>query len=189
VAGFNGLPARPRTADVALVAGSCWRYRWTDPNRKEDTLALLVAAESCGLGLRRGEGFGRIVVDHPLHAWVVDQTRGINPTIPLAVWVAATPPPGRGGDRRTVRAPAPFDIGNTAKGDRDGLARLLLDAASAANPRAVLDQAIERRRDRDKADKGTERTMRTLVEDGLERRDSRQRLVATAERLLREGDR
>lgn len=75
---FNGIPGLPRSADLAIAAGSCWRFRWTAPAGDADRNAAserLIEAQNCGVGLRRGEGFGRLLVNLPLHLQVIDQVR------------------------------------------------------------------------------------------------------------------
>ena len=198
VASFNGLPGRPRTIDTALVAGSCWRYRWTveaGPQR-EKARGMLAAAESSGLGVRRGEGFGRVVIDHPLHRIGKDQGWGRAPTIPMTVWTPAVPG-GRSGPLRMRPSPSlAFNVTAARPQDRDGLARLLLRAAHSNTPRAVVVAALNERGVRGKSETGTDRCMRDLVEklpdetrrDG-EGADARRRLVATATALVNGGDR
>ncbi|MCO6454645.1 MAG: hypothetical protein J5I93_05020 [Pirellulaceae bacterium] len=68
--GFNGLAQLPRTADLGLAAGSAARFRWTsdDQSVRGDAWKLLRRAHREGIGLRRGEGFGRIMLDPPFHA-------------------------------------------------------------------------------------------------------------------------
>jgi len=68
--GFNGAPGVPRTSDLALAAGSTWRFAWQNSARSDETgkaWALVVKAHREGLGLRRGEGFGRVLVNLPWH--------------------------------------------------------------------------------------------------------------------------
>lgn len=71
---FNAKLGLPRTRDMALVAGSSARLTFT--GIKPDALReLLKTAELRGLGLRRDEGYGRVVFNHPIYqhlqSWTV----------------------------------------------------------------------------------------------------------------------
>jgi hypothetical protein len=69
IGGFIGVAGLPRSTDLALTAGSTWRFRWRaadDEPRIPDAWDRLVKAQGDGLGLRRGEGFGRFIVNLPL---------------------------------------------------------------------------------------------------------------------------
>ncbi len=61
---WQGRWARPRPGFPVLVAGSVVCLRRTTPGTGE--LDSLDALERRGLGGRRGEGFGRVVINHPL---------------------------------------------------------------------------------------------------------------------------
>lgn len=63
---FNAKLGLPRTRDVALVAGSSARLAFT--GIEADALCqLLKIVEQRGIGLRRDEGFGRVVFNHPIY--------------------------------------------------------------------------------------------------------------------------
>lgn len=70
---FNNHLGLPRWRDVALCAGSAVGFRIAEALSAEQQTAVmehLKALESNGLGLRRNEGFGRIVFNHPFyHLW------------------------------------------------------------------------------------------------------------------------
>ena len=69
--GFLGVPGVPRSPDLAIAAGSTWRCRWQEqagPKQMADAWQSIVAAQGTGIGLRRGEGYGRFLVDLPLHS-------------------------------------------------------------------------------------------------------------------------
>lgn len=73
--GFLGVPGVPRSADLAIAAGSTWRCRWkehTEPKQMADAWQRVTTAQNTGIGLRRGEGYGRLLIDLPLHAAVWD---------------------------------------------------------------------------------------------------------------------
>lgn len=168
VLGFNGVPGRPRTADVSIVAGSTWRFRWTDPARREQVQPMLDRAQERGLGLRRGEGFGRVVVDLPLHARRLDQTRGRDADPGLAhvlldVAVGRSPvQPLK--PRPASRVPRGLRVEGVPTADRSGLARLLWRASQAENPAAALKRAVEARAKRAKKQNGTDQLLGALVE-------------------------
>lgn len=168
ILGFNGVPGRPRTADVAVVAGSTWRFRWTDPARREAVHSMLSRAQEQGLGLRRGEGFGRVLVDLPLHALRLDQTRGHDEDPGLAL-VLPSSSVGRASIQPLKPPPAPripggLPVEKVPEADRSGLARLLWRAAQAGDPVASLRRAIEARNKRRKARSGTDELLQALVE-------------------------
>jgi CRISPR/Cas system CSM-associated protein Csm3 (group 7 of RAMP superfamily) len=76
VSGFNGVPGVRRTTDQALAAGSVWRFAWVgteSEDQRQKTWDLLEKAHRRGLGLRRGEGFGRILLNLPWHQAGVNQ--------------------------------------------------------------------------------------------------------------------
>ena len=63
---FNTKLGLPRTRDLALVAGSSARLEFSGIDTS--TLqALLQTAEQRGIGLRRDEGYGRVVFNHPIY--------------------------------------------------------------------------------------------------------------------------
>ena len=65
--GFNGWQGLPRWRDIALQAGSTWRVRPKATLTLQDLQEVLGRLENEGIGLRRGEGFGRVCFNHPLH--------------------------------------------------------------------------------------------------------------------------
>ena len=64
---FNGYLGLPRFRDVALRAGSAVGLRVLDTVGVETALNTLRAVEERGIGLRRNEGFGRVVFNHPVY--------------------------------------------------------------------------------------------------------------------------
>lgn len=168
VLGFNGVPGRPRTVDVAVVAGSTWRFRWTDTRRRAEAWSMLSRAQEHGLGLRRGEGFGRVLLDLPLHAHPMDQTRGQDPDPGLGLALLSVPaghspmPPWM--PRPAPRIPDGLRVKDVPDADRSGLARLLWRAAEAADPGAFLRSAIDARDRRGKERSGTDELLQALVE-------------------------
>jgi CRISPR-associated protein Csx10 len=62
---FNVYLGLPRWRDVAINAGSSVGFRLINP--PDDWRERLNAVEQNGLGLRREEGFGRVVFNHPVY--------------------------------------------------------------------------------------------------------------------------
>ncbi|MCB9609678.1 MAG: hypothetical protein H6716_24005 [Polyangiaceae bacterium] len=174
VLGFNGVPGRPRTPDVAIIAGSAWRYRWTDASKASDTRHKLRLAQKRGLGLRRGEGFGRVIVDLPLHAGGQDAKHPCDPDPGFAQVLPAVPPGrARTGPLRPLPArslPGALKVQDVPAADRAGLARLLWGAAQAAiKPESAIEAAIKARKERGKSPSGTDDLLACL----LKRKDER----------------
>lgn len=67
VDGFSAQLGLPRWRDVALAAGSTVVFSW--PDAPEDWQGGLRDLEEKGIGIRRNEGFGRVVVNHPVQTW------------------------------------------------------------------------------------------------------------------------
>ncbi len=196
VSGFNGKPGVPRTVDLALAAGSTWRFAWQDSaseslsrkgergasapcpdagrqgadaprspgstpsgtdseERRKDAQRRLEAAHSRGLGLRRGEGFGRILLDLPWHSARIDQLAqpaGASGTSADLDWVADVPaPPDRAivgfeaqtsRERRPVRAARPSPVRERRPELRsEPIARVLADMRPPAVPVAAIQAA------------------------------------------------
>lgn len=57
---------KPRPTLIAVAAGSVIRIRPGDGVDRSKLLEAIARVEADGLGDRRGEGFGRVAVDHPL---------------------------------------------------------------------------------------------------------------------------
>jgi hypothetical protein len=97
VSGFNGVPGVPRAIDLALAAGSVWRFAWDNAapeERRKDARIRLEEAHRWGLGLRRGEGFGRILLDLPWHGARIDQLASTGDATGLSdtpEWAAVVP--------------------------------------------------------------------------------------------------
>jgi CRISPR-associated protein Csx10 len=66
VDGFNTYLGVSRSRDIALVAGSAVGFKLLNP--PDDWLSHLEKIEQHGIGLRRREGFGRVVFNHPIYA-------------------------------------------------------------------------------------------------------------------------
>ena len=66
VDGFNNVLGLPRQRDIAIKAGSSVGMRLEKPLTDEQ-IQHLQALEAEGIGLRRREGFGRIVFNHPFY--------------------------------------------------------------------------------------------------------------------------
>jgi CRISPR-associated protein Csx10 len=152
IGGYLGVVGLPRTPDIAITAGSTWRLRWKDPSDNVNRSAAWEAlrkAEQSGLGLRRGEGFGRIVLNHPVHL-----ARWNNMTLPSqspeGVVFAVFP------DRETGSSPPAPDrsqqlavelaASSTGKGDR-AYQRLFAELAQAENPLDAIQQLYDKYRE------------------------------------------
>jgi len=69
VESFDARSGLPRWRDKALIAGSTARIVFNSGNRP--SVDVLKRIENEGIGLRRSEGFGRVVFNHPAHTkWV-----------------------------------------------------------------------------------------------------------------------
>lgn len=66
VDGFNAYLGLSRPRDIALVAASAVGFKLLTP--PDDWLSRLEKIEQRGIGLRRLEGFGRVVFNHPIYA-------------------------------------------------------------------------------------------------------------------------
>lgn len=82
---FNNHLGLPRWRDVALCAGSAVGFRIAEPlsmEQQDAVMAKMKGLENDGLGLRRNEGFGRVIFNHPLyHLW--QNLKDKNMAIPL----------------------------------------------------------------------------------------------------------
>lgn len=196
VESFDARSGLPRWRDRALVAGSTARL--TFPNGRP-SLDVLKTIEREGIGLRRGEGYGRVVFNHPAHR---GEWNGFASalSLPDAMMPKVVK---RSVDERFAEqwstiledvlfnqsaAQAPEEI-------RRALARWLVECSgrSAAD---ILDEiqklaANEKASDK-KSSKQRDRLLNNaivpllqkLVEDGVETRYTRRAIVLLAERLL-----
>lgn len=161
IAGFNGVPGLPRSPDLALVAGSVWELHWkagADATAKQETAARLAEAQRTGLGLRRGEGLGQILIDLPLHDIGEQLNQFTAPGPPTSF--PAKVPSERGLPEPPLKAAAelrqwvksslrgtPMDPPPPGLGERaGGFARLLRQLAQEADPIAGIEKALEQRR-------------------------------------------
>ena len=64
--GWNAAQGLPKPDTVALARGSVLLFQ-CDKNLQSEVFNRLAQIEAEGIGERRGEGFGRIVVCHPIH--------------------------------------------------------------------------------------------------------------------------
>lgn len=65
---FNNTHGLPRHRDLALTAGSAVTVQLVDPAITLEQLhTKLRTLESTGIGVRRNEGFGHILINHPLY--------------------------------------------------------------------------------------------------------------------------
>lgn len=66
VDGWSAAGQQPRASRIAIQAGSTLRIRPKEPGQVQDLRKHLAALARDGLGQLREQGYGRIVVDHPL---------------------------------------------------------------------------------------------------------------------------
>lgn len=77
VDGFHHYLGLPRWRDRALIAGSTVGLQVDDPLLSDETIRQnLEHAELRGIGLRRGEGYGQFVINHPVYQAVADPLSG-----------------------------------------------------------------------------------------------------------------
>jgi len=67
VRGWNTALGMPKGDAVAISMGSAFLFAYTGLESQETLIAKLAKLEASGLGVRRGEGFGRLTVAHPFH--------------------------------------------------------------------------------------------------------------------------
>jgi len=67
VQGFNMRDGLPQWRDIALIAGSSVTIRINNLAIKDKVKVALQKLERDSIGLRRDEGFGRLIVNHPAH--------------------------------------------------------------------------------------------------------------------------
>lgn len=83
---FNNYLGLPRWRDIALIAGSAVGIQVTASNMSnEDIWKLLEVVETNGIGMRRNEGYGQVVINHPLY----NELQEAKPPYPS--WEFATP--------------------------------------------------------------------------------------------------
>ncbi len=150
ISGFNGVPRVPRTDDVAIVAGSMFEFRLSPDADRAAVAKLLVTAEERGIGFRRGEGFGRIVVNL-LGQEAVSHGQLASPRfatlIPGAAFTACAEVSSRSASCDPTADGESFTDEMTAS-ERSGLARLLLLAAQrGATWRKTVTEALEGRKE------------------------------------------
>ena len=69
VGGWNAATGLPKERAMAIRRGSAFLYRYRHDDH-DTVVAALALAETCGVGERRAEGYGRIRVSDPFH-WEV----------------------------------------------------------------------------------------------------------------------
>ena len=79
---FNNHMGLPRHRDIALVAGSAVTLDIVEPLTLDDLQTRLGEAEAHGIGVRRGEGFGRIIFNHPMHDNACAQVGNVSIRLP-----------------------------------------------------------------------------------------------------------
>jgi len=188
ISGYNGVPGRPRTIDVAMLAGSVLRYRWTDSSRKEEARNLLEAATKKGLGLRKGEGFGRIILDLSNLGNSRSLSAQNDNSFPLEVVQPSVPPVSIvQNPKRSAPHSRPIkEMNGVPLSDREGLARMCWEIEQSEEPAKELKQIIEARKSRYKSESGTDKflerlsKMETVIEVKEQLRVCAIELIATA---------
>jgi CRISPR-associated protein Csx10 len=73
VDGFNAYLGLPKWRDIAICAGSTIGFRIGEPCDSDNLLKRLEEVEKTGIGIRKEEGFGRVVFNHPVY----NKNRGV----------------------------------------------------------------------------------------------------------------
>lgn len=130
VGGFNGKSGIPRSPDTALVAGSAWRFTWRDVTRqrRDEVIEVLETAVETGIGLRRGEGFGRVLINSPMVQAHIDQTGNAEQEI-FSMAVGQIVPTDAFDDRRTPITRLPHHTPETVDEFVEKLAKKIPAAA------------------------------------------------------------
>ena len=171
IGGFLGAVGLSRTVDVAIAAGSCWKLKWTVPDKSK---AIQTINDACkhGIGIRRAEGFGRIIADHPLHSDQANFDAG-NAQEKFRVIPTGF---ARGPEAEPFVQPMKRQFDELETGVIDvGLARLLHEAAQQPHPPRFLQEKIRERK-------------RTTKKNALASFLSRQGFDLVALQNLREDD-
>ncbi|RRR73725.1 MAG: hypothetical protein EI684_08435 [Candidatus Viridilinea halotolerans] len=90
--GFYNHVGLPRSRDLALAAGSAVTIRLLDPPSLPELLARLRVLEREGIGVRRHEGFGRLVVNLPFYNGTNHRLSEAQITLPKALRPASALP-------------------------------------------------------------------------------------------------
>jgi len=64
---FSGTTGLRRFRDIAIRKGSSYRFVLQDPTKAGCLVKDLQALEKPGIGVKKNEGFGMIVINHPIH--------------------------------------------------------------------------------------------------------------------------
>jgi CRISPR-associated protein Csx10 len=71
VSGWNDAHKLPKIDEIAIEKGASFRYRFK--GQKEEIYEKLRKLEQDGIGFRRNEGFGRVIINHPFHWGGIDK--------------------------------------------------------------------------------------------------------------------
>lgn len=174
IAGFNSVPGVPRTPDWALVSGSTWHVVWHAhalAAQRSQAVHLLQQAVSAGVGLRRGEGFGRVIVNLPLHGLDLDQPRASSAQLAVKAELGLPSPllpggpaPGPSRERPSLRSPLRgLSLDKIGAENRAGLARLLWQMSRYEDAATELETVLAERARRGKAPGGEDVLLHELV--------------------------
>ncbi len=159
IAGFNSVPGMPRAPDLALIAGSTWHVSWCSEataTERADTAKRLQQAVSNGIGLRRGEGFGRVIVNLPLHQIDLNQPRASKRQLDIVTDLGFPRPLVRVRDASVTRYYHPpvkprldkLPLTSVGSESRIGLARLLWQISQSLDMQKKLEKVVQERCER-----------------------------------------
>ena len=132
VQGFNMRDGLPQWRDIALIAGSSVTIQLKDNADKNAIKERLQERERDGIGLRRDEGFGRLIVNHPAHTGVHDGFEAL--TLPEGFLPSET------GQAPSDYKPSEKDVPRLAERVATALARQLVQVSQSLDDAlAVLD--------------------------------------------------
>lgn len=92
VDGFNNQIGLPRTRDTALMAGSAVGLQVTSENMTDEQIwQMFEAVEAFGIGMRRNEGYGQVIINHPLYNELEREDEYFSVQIPVPLVLQEVP--------------------------------------------------------------------------------------------------
>lgn len=166
IGGYLGAVGLPRTADVALQAGSTWKLKWTNTEAQERQFAAnkLLHAQSIGIGFRRAEGFGRVIVNCPVHLIANDLLSNVS----FHGSCVTEMRPRRKSEvpRHLQGAENWMVVCSSTVQDRSGYRRLLHECSQAAHPASALEDALKNSK---RTDAGKRESLTRFVDHNRQR--------------------